>query len=97
VGCLLVVIALAVPRVVLFIAFLATTWFAQAFETRLWPLLGFIFMPYGTLAYIAAMLNNGHALTGRWLALLIVALVVDVLHWGGGGHRYTRRTRPARE
>ena len=95
-GCLFAIVALAVPRVALFIAFLATNWFARAFETRLWPILGFVFMPYATIAYMAAMLNNNHALTGGWLALLIVAIVVDVAHWGGGGHTYRRISRSAR-
>jgi len=81
---------MAVPRVALVAVFLLTDWFARAFENRLWPLLGFVFMPYATLAYLAAMLNNNHALTGGWMALLIGAIVVDVAHWGGGGHTYRR-------
>lgn len=94
-GFILVVIALAVPRVLLFIAFLMTNWFGRAFETRLWPLLGFLFMPYATLAYIAAMLNNNHALTGGWLVLFIAAIVVDVTHWGTGGHSYNKKLHRA--
>jgi len=94
-GCLLVLIALAVPRVVMVIAYLTTNWFGRAFETLLWPVMGFVFMPYATLAYIAAMLNNNHALTGGWLALFIVAIVVDVSHWGGGGQTYRRTSRRA--
>jgi len=90
-GCILAVIALALPRVLMFIAFLVTNWFDRAFETRLWPILGFVFMPYATLAYMAAMLNNNHTLTGGWLALFIVAIIVDVGHWGGSGHTFRRR------
>ena len=95
-GCILVIIALAVPRVVMFGAFLATDWFTRVFATRLWPLLGFLFMPYTTLAYMAAMLNNNRALTGGWLAILIAAVIVDVAHWGGGGHTYRRVWRRER-
>ena len=91
-GCLFIIIALAVPRIVLFVAFLATNWFQRAFETRLWPLLGFLFMPYTTLAYVAAMLNNSHALTGGWLVLFVAALVVDITHWGGSSRSYRRRS-----
>jgi len=90
-GCLFFIVALAVPRVVMFVAFLATDWFQRAFATRLWPVLGFLFMPYTTLAYVAAMLNNNHALTGGWLALFVAALVVDMTHWGGGSRSYRRR------
>lgn len=89
-GCILAVLALAVPRVLMVLAFLMTDWFARGFHTRVWPFMGFVFMPYTTLAYLAAQLNNNHTLTGGWLALLIVAVVVDVGHWGGGAHRYRR-------
>lgn len=92
-GCILFLIALAVPRVVMFIAFLTTDWFGHAFETRLWPLVGFVFLPYTTLAYIAAMLNNSHALTGGWLVLFLVAVFVDISHLGGGGRSYRRKSR----
>jgi len=88
---LFVIIALAVPRVLMFIAFLTTNWFQRSFETRLWPLLGFLFMPYATLAYVATMLNN-HALSGGWLALFILAVIVDVSHWGGSGYTYRLRS-----
>ena len=91
-GCILVIIALAVPRVVLLVAILATDWFKRAFDNQLWPVLGFFFMPYTTLAYLAAMLNNNHVATGGWLALLVAAIVVDVAHWGGG-HAYWRVSR----
>ena len=90
-GCIFAVVALAVPRVVMFFAFLLTDWFGRSFETQLWPILGFVFMPYSTLAYLAAMLNNNHTLSGGWLALFIVAIVVDAGHWGGGGLTYRRK------
>ena len=90
-GCIFAVLALAVPRVLMFLAFLLTDWFGRAFETRVWPVMGFVFMPYTTLAYLAAMLNNNHTLSGGWLGLFIVAIVVDAGHWGGGGLKYSRR------
>ena len=90
-GCILGAIALAVPRVLMFFVLILTHWFGQAFETRVWPILGFVFMPYTTLAYMAAMLNNNHALSGWWLALLIVGIVLDSGHWGGSGLYYHRR------
>lgn len=83
-GCLIAIVALAVPRVLMVLALLLTDWFGRAFATSLWPVLGFVFMPYTTLAYMAAMLNNNHVLSGGWLALFIIAIVVDAGHWGGG-------------
>ena len=89
-GCIIAVLALAVPRGLMLLAFLLTDWFARAFQTQVWPIVGFVFMPYTTLAYLAAMLNNNHALSGGWLALLIVGVVLDVGHWGGA-HKYRRK------
>ncbi|HEX9262103.1 MAG TPA: hypothetical protein VF893_06200 [Candidatus Bathyarchaeia archaeon] len=79
------------PRVLMVFVFLLTDWFGHAFQTSVWPILGFVFMPYTTLAYLAAMLKNNHTLSGGWLVLLVVAIVVDAGHWGGGGATYRRR------
>ena len=87
--CLMVVLALLLPRVVMFFIWLLTNWFS-VFNTWLWPLLGFIFMPYTTLAYMGAMLNAG-GVTGLWLVLIVIAAIVDIGHWGGGGTTYRRR------
>jgi len=89
-GCVYFVIALIAPRVLLFLIFLLTGWFQRAFNTWLWPIVGFLFMPYATLAYMAAMLNNAHQLTGGWLALFVVGVLVDLGHFGGGA-AYRRR------
>jgi len=81
-GCLLPVFSLFMPRVIMFFAYLMTDWFARAYETSIWPFLGFLFMPYTTLAYMAAMLNNNHQVSGGWLVLMIVAVIFDL---GGQG------------
>ena len=90
-GCIFAVIALALPRTLMVFAFLLTDWFGRGFETQVWPILGFVFMPYTTLAYLMAMLNNNHTLSGGWLALFIVAIIIDAGHWGGGGVAYRRK------
>jgi hypothetical protein len=76
--CLLVLIALASPRLVLLFIYLLTDWFSKSFATSTWPILGFLFMPFTTLAYMAAMINNGHVLSGWWVVLVIVAVLVDL-------------------
>lgn len=90
-GCLLVVIGLAVPRLLMFFIWLLTDWLGRGFETRVWPILGFIFLPYTTLAYLAAMLNNNHALSGFWLVLFVLAILVDIGNWGGSRAASRRR------
>ena len=88
--CLLVIVSLILPRVTLFFIWLATNWFGKAYETAIWPLLGFFIMPYTTLAYMAAMLNNNHQVSGWWLALIIVAALIDL---GGNGETARRKSR----
>lgn len=77
-GCILPVVAMFCPRIVMIFIFFLTNWFTQAYATVIWPLLGFLFMPYTTLAYMAAMLNNDHQLTGWWIVLIVVAVVFDL-------------------
>jgi hypothetical protein len=86
-GCLLPLIALFVPRVTMVFIFLLTNWFAMAYHTVLWPFLGFLLMPYTTLAYMAAMLQNHHELSGGWIVLVVIAVFIDL---GGQG----RSARP---
>jgi cell shape-determining protein MreD len=88
--CLPLIVAVFFPRVVMIFIALLTHWFGAAFDTLLWPILGFLFMPYTTLAYMAAMLNNNHTVSGGWMALIIVAALVDV---GGQGRSARRRKR----
>ncbi len=77
-GCLIISILLFGPRLVLLYAAIATDWFSQAYETTIWPLLGFFFMPWTTLAYMVAMLNNDHHISGGWMLLMFVAIIADL-------------------
>jgi len=87
-GCILVILALTLPRMLMFFIWLLTDWFGRAFETVMWPLLGFLLMPYTTLAYMAAMLNNNHRLSGLWIVLVFLAVLADLGHLGGGGRTF---------
>ncbi len=42
---------LIVPRITIAFLYLFTTWFNGVFETRAWPILGFLFMPLTLLWY----------------------------------------------
>jgi hypothetical protein len=90
-ACMIVLVAMLAPRVTLFFIFLFTNWFGQAYETVLWPLLGFLFMPYTTLVYMAAMLNNDHQLSGGWIVLMVVAVIADLTTHGGSASSRRRR------
>ena len=89
--CLIPIFAVFFPRLVMIAIAIFTHWFTAAFDTVLWPVLGFLFMPYTTLAYMAAMLNNNHSASGGWLALVILAALVDIGGQGGSARRRRRR------
>jgi hypothetical protein len=92
--CLIVVVGLFLPRVVLAGLWLLTSWFHDAFpDTMVWPVLGFLFMPYTTLAYMGAMLQNHHSVNGLWLVLVVIAVLADLGVLGGGRHYYWVRRR----
>ena len=82
-GCLLAILSVLMPRVVLIAIAITTTWISQAYETTIWPVIGWLFMPFTTLAYMAAMLNNDHQVTGGWIVLMIVAVLFDLGGQGG--------------
>jgi hypothetical protein len=44
---------------------------------NLWPFLGFLFLPYTTLAYAFAMNNHG-SLEGSYLLMWLGAIILDV-------------------
>jgi hypothetical protein len=72
-GCLM----LLGPRLALFSLFLTSDYLGRAYDLNLWPFLGFIFLPWTTLAFAYAQ-NEGGGLQGPFLALWIVALITDL-------------------
>jgi hypothetical protein len=83
VGCLLALLGLITPRIVLALLWLFTTYLSRAFETFLWSLLGFFFLPTTTLAYAVAV-NSLDGIEGWGLALLILGVLLDFGLLGGG-------------
>jgi len=89
-GCLLLVVILAFPRVILVLMFFLSNYLQRAYHGLLVPLLGFIFLPLTTLVY--AWLQNSHMpLTGVNLFILVIAVVIDAGGLGGG--EWHRRSR----
>jgi hypothetical protein len=81
--CLLVVLALATPRLVIAILWFFTNWFRGMFDTALWPILGFVFLPT-TLLWFSAVQRW---FDGQWtlwpIVGLVIALMIDVSPAGG--------------
>jgi len=85
-GCL----ALSLPRLILLGLWLFTQYLNRAFESNLWLFLGFLFLPMTTLAYAWAKNTHGEV-SGGYLAVVIVALVLDLGLVRFGGWRRERR------
>ena len=61
---------------------------AAAFDTFIWPSLGFLLAPWTTLMYVAVFPAG---ITGFDYLFLGLGVVFDVFSWFGGG--YTNRDR----
>lgn len=88
-GCLAGCLALVFPRLALALIFLMSTYLSRAYETTLWPFLGFLFMPFTTLAYAFAVNTNG-TVTGVYLVVVVIAVLMDL---GSSGHGASRGRR----
>ena len=79
--CLIILLLLGLPRLVLFLLFLfggpAPSYLGRAFETPFWPFMGFLFLPFTTLAY-AWSRNTYGAVTGLGLAAVVIGILLDL-------------------
>lgn len=73
--CLLALLALFVPRVVIVLVWLFSSWLEAAFDTLLWPILGFIFLPT-TLLWFSVVMN---VYNGEWTLVPVVGIVIALL------------------
>lgn len=84
-GCLLVVMAGAFPRFVLFVVWiLRPARVGAAFDAWIWPLLGLIFFPLATLLYVVLYMS-GRDLGGWEWFWIAVAGLFDITHWAAAG------------
>ena len=84
--CLAIVFAVFVPRLTLFVMWLVG-YSGHAFDSYLWPIVGFFFMPFTTCAYVIGM-NEAGGFKGWSLLMLIIAVFMDL-----GGHGGTAKAR----
>jgi hypothetical protein len=91
-GCLIALLGLLTPRVVMVLLWLFTNYLSRAFDTFIWPLLGFIFLPTTTLAYAVAQ-NSFDGLKGFGLVIFVLGVLIDFGLLGGGARsrRLARR------
>ena len=86
--CLFAIIALLFPRVLIVILWLLTDWFTGVFDSLLWPILGFIFLPITTLWYSAVINWYGGQWSGMNIIIMVLAVILDM---GSAGSGYRRK------
>lgn len=85
----LILIALGFPRLLLVYLWFFTDWYHSLFDGRLWPLLGFLLMPY-TLLWYSAVHYWFHGTWSWWHYLVMVfAIVADI----GSGSSANKKER----
>jgi hypothetical protein len=90
VGCLVLIVFLAFPRIALVLLFVFSNYLQRAYHDLLLPLLGFLFLPLTTLVY-AWMVNTRMPIAGINLLILVIAIVIDLGGLGGGEYHRRRR------
>jgi hypothetical protein len=99
-GCLFALMAGIFPRLALFIVWVARPAMVDAaFDTWIWPLLGFLFLPFATLMYVILWRTGG--LAGLDWFWIVLAALADIAHWGASwtqrrqapGHPSSARAR----
>ena len=90
--CLVGCLALATPRFAIVLVVIFSDYIGRAYDTMVWPLLGFFFMPLTTLAYAWAINTHG-AVRGIAMAVVIVAVLLDFGLIGGSSRVHSKRHR----
>ena len=81
--CVLALLAFLGPRLVIFLLWLFTNYLSRAFDAVLLPLLGFLFLPWTTIAWAIAQ-NEFGGVSGVGLLLVALGFLADVGVIGGG-------------
>ena len=89
--CLVGILALVFPRLAIILVVVFSDYLGRAYETTIWPLLGFFLMPLTTLAYAWAINANG-SVSGIYLVAVVVAVLFDLGTIGGGASNRRVRT-----
>lgn len=92
--CFFVLVAAFFPRIALIIMWLVD-YSQRAFETMLWPILGFLFMPFTTCAWVLAQ-NEFDGARGVGLFILIIGVIFDLGSHGGASRTKVVRYRRIR-
>ena len=81
--CILLVLALVGPRLALVLLWLFSDYLSRAYDSFVLPFLGFLFLPWTTIAFAIAQ-NAFGGLNGLGLLIVILAFLGDIGVIGGG-------------
>ena len=81
--CVLLVLALVGPRLALVLLWLFSDYLSRAYDSFVLPFLGFLFLPWTTIAFAIAQ-NAFGGLNGLGLLIVIVGFLGDIGVIGGG-------------
>ena len=84
--CVLVLLAFIGPRAALVLLWLFTNYLSRAYDAFLLPFLGFLFLPWTTLAFAIAQ-NDLGGLNGLGLIAVILGVLADIGVLGGGARQ----------
>lgn len=75
--CLIGCLALFAPRIAIALVVVFSDYLGRAYDTILWPFLGFLFLPLTTLAYAWAINSRG-SVSGFALVVVVLAVLADL-------------------
>jgi hypothetical protein len=78
------------PRVLLFLAWLLSNWYS-AFESRGIALLGFLFLPWTSLAWMFVYFQHHGAVSGGYALVLAAGALADLGAYGGSSTARSRK------
>jgi hypothetical protein len=81
--CVLALLAFVGPRLVIFLLWLVTSYMSRAFDMFLLPFLGFLFLPWTTIAWAIAQ-NEFGGVNGLGLLVVALGFLADIGVLGGG-------------
>lgn len=87
--CLITALFLLGPRAAIVVWWLLepARW-AASFDTFLWPIVGFLLLPWMTLMFVVVAPGGIEGFDYVWL---VIGLAMDLFSWGGGA--FTNRDR----
>jgi len=86
--------ALVAPRVAIVLVWLFSDYLGRAYQTLIWPIVGFLFLPVTTLAYAWAI-NTGpeRGVEKVEIVVVVIAVLIDLGIIGGSARSEKVRGR----